>query len=309
MRYIKHSIFVTLILFITGIMASASNADEIRTIEFSVGNEYMYINEYQIKIEKPYVTDSNTIMVPVRAVAEALGAEVDWQGDTEPYKVYIKCSGTKAVYTIGDSMFCNEKNTVLSEVPLVNENDTTMVPLDSIVEALGADIEYDKGNIKAERHVYSARNKDTITNSRMGWSIAMPAGGIKNFNYTEDHEITFFADSNFFIETYPLGTDGSKETIDEYYYEILNNNTKNITVSIETNSDGDKYIFREYYSEGYVIEHLYQKNDIYYWLCAVAHSEEKEKYYEDLMKTFSLKSMTGDNVLDLSIINSMANIE
>lgn len=309
MKYIKYSIFVIVILIITETMAFSSNDGETRTIEFSVGNEYMYIDKDQIKIERPYVTDSNTIMVPVRAVAEALGAEVDWRGDTEPYKVYIKCSRTKAVYTIGGSIFCNEKNTVLSEVPLVNENDTTMVPLDSIVEALGADIEYDKGDIKVERRIYSVKDKDIITNSHMGWSIAMPVDGIKNFDYNEDHEITYFDDSIFFIGTYPLGTDGSNKTIDEYYDEILNNNTKNITVSIEMNSDGDKYLFREYFSEGYVIEHLYQKNDIYYWLCAVAHSEEKVKYYEDLMKTFSLNPITGDNAIDLSIINSMANIE
>ena len=49
MRYIKYSIFVIVIFIITAITAFASNADEIRTIELSVGNEYMYVNEEKVK--------------------------------------------------------------------------------------------------------------------------------------------------------------------------------------------------------------------------------------------------------------------
>jgi uncharacterized repeat protein (TIGR02543 family) len=73
-------------------------------------------------------------MVPLRFVAEALGAKLEWDGETQT--VTVELDGKTLKVTIG----------VLApgmDVPAYIANDRTMVPLRYISETLGCNVEWD----------------------------------------------------------------------------------------------------------------------------------------------------------------------
>jgi hypothetical protein len=86
--------------------------------------------------------DNGEIMVPARAVLEALGCEVKW---VAPNEVYIT-AGEKSIL-----IFINESNYQVNglektlSVPAYLEKDFTMIPVGFLVEELGAEVEFVSG--------------------------------------------------------------------------------------------------------------------------------------------------------------------
>ncbi len=93
----------------------------------------------------PEITDGRT-MVPMRAVFEALGADVNWIGEEQ---MIIATSGTKIiVLKIGASIlnYCDvstqeNKNIELDVVPVIKDG-RTLIPLRAVSEALGATVDW-----------------------------------------------------------------------------------------------------------------------------------------------------------------------
>jgi hypothetical protein len=80
----------------------------------------------------PVIVDGRT-MVPLRFVAEALGAKVEWDGDTQT--VSISLDGKTLTVTIGELA-------PGMDVPAMISNDRTMAPLRYISETLGCVVEW-----------------------------------------------------------------------------------------------------------------------------------------------------------------------
>lgn len=84
---------------------------------------------------------NNRTMLPIRFVAEALGAEVLWK-ETQADLVVIKKAGIEINITIGsDIAQVNGKNVKLDS-PSFLENDRTYLPLRFVSENLGAKVEW-----------------------------------------------------------------------------------------------------------------------------------------------------------------------
>lgn len=90
--------------------------------------------------QTPVNVDGRT-MVPLRAIFEALGAKVEWDGATQT--VTATKDDTTVVLTINSNEAWVNGKKVLLDVPakLINEN--TMVPIRFVSEALGANVEWD----------------------------------------------------------------------------------------------------------------------------------------------------------------------
>lgn len=93
---------------------------------------------------QPYVNSDGRTLVPVRFVAEALGAQVDWSakagGATD--KVYITSGSTKIVLTIGSASYTvNEESRTMDTAPVIS-NSRTMVPVRFVAEALGCTVDW-----------------------------------------------------------------------------------------------------------------------------------------------------------------------
>ncbi|MGN1318343.1 MAG: stalk domain-containing protein, partial [Lachnospirales bacterium] len=89
--------------------------------------------------EAPYI-ENGTTMVPMRAIFEALGAEVNYDNETKIISakkdstVILLASGSKGAFLNGE-----EKDL---GVEVANKNGNTMVPLRFVSEALGAKVEW-----------------------------------------------------------------------------------------------------------------------------------------------------------------------
>lgn len=108
--------------------------------------------------QKPFVNKDGRTMVPVRFVAEELGAKVAW--DQAAQKVIITRKDKAVVLWINQANYTvnGAKKSMDTKPVLVNKR--TMVPLRFISEALGAQVQWDG----ATRTVYVALY-DSATNA------------------------------------------------------------------------------------------------------------------------------------------------
>ena len=91
----------------------------------------------------PVIVNERT-MLPIRFIAEELGAKVDWEQETQTVKVDFEDNIITVV--IGqDKAFVNGEEIQLDATAVV-ENDRTYLPIRFIMENLGADVEWDKDN-------------------------------------------------------------------------------------------------------------------------------------------------------------------
>lgn len=90
---------------------------------------------------EPYIDQANRAMVPVRAIAEALGAKVDW--DEPARQVTITEGKNKVRLTIDSSSAqVNGVRKTMDTAPVIRQ-DRTMVPLRYVGEYLGASVDWD----------------------------------------------------------------------------------------------------------------------------------------------------------------------
>ena len=99
------------------------------------------INDNPIDFDQtPIIIDDRTL-VPLRAIFEALGATVEWDGDTQT--VTSEYNGIKIKLTIGDDkIYINGKeNEIDASAQLIDG--TTYVPIRAVAEAFNADVSWD----------------------------------------------------------------------------------------------------------------------------------------------------------------------
>lgn len=112
----------------------------------------VYINGVKVEFGdniNPYIdTEINLTMIPIRGVFEAADASVVWDGENQ------SVTGMR-----GDEFFTlqiGEKTAFINgaeytlEAPAVIKDNTTFVPLRFVMEALGADVEWDGENCAVE---------------------------------------------------------------------------------------------------------------------------------------------------------------
>ncbi|MFX4263314.1 stalk domain-containing protein [Pelotomaculum propionicicum] len=100
------------------------------------------VNEKYLSFDTPPVTQNGHLLVPVRAVCDELGANLNWDGlyqlislDIEDITVTLKI-GSSAAYLNGKE--------VIIDVPAQLIDNRTFVPLRFISEALGAQVRWDE---------------------------------------------------------------------------------------------------------------------------------------------------------------------
>ncbi|MCL2588560.1 MAG: stalk domain-containing protein [Oscillospiraceae bacterium] len=91
---------------------------------------------------QPQLINSRT-MVPIRAVVEALGAEVEWDRDTQTVTVYAAGGEHVLRLTIGSyTLYVNDVSTEMDVAPILLGN-RTLLPIRFVVEALGYNVDWD----------------------------------------------------------------------------------------------------------------------------------------------------------------------
>ncbi len=130
------------VLFYGCIIASAENTSNINIV-MTIDNPVMQVNNENVNIDEngtsPVIVDGRTL-VPIRAVAEALGGSIEWN-DTEKELTIIK-ENTSIELVIGKlNAEVNGSNVALDTAPKII-NGRTMLPLRFVAENLGADVNW-----------------------------------------------------------------------------------------------------------------------------------------------------------------------
>jgi len=103
-------------------------------MRFVIG-QYAYTQNgiNQVSDAAPFIVDDRT-MIPLRLIAEAMGANVNWDGSTQTATI---TQGTTIITLVIGQPLPNDLG-----IPIIR-NERTFVPLRFVAEALGADIEWD----------------------------------------------------------------------------------------------------------------------------------------------------------------------
>ena len=118
------------VLLITSIMLSS--------VVFAKGDIKVAIDGKQVEFDvKPQLINSRT-MVPLRAIFEALGAEVDWENDTQT--IVATKDGVTIVSTIGNTkMYVDDIEKTMDVAPMLVDG-RTLVPVRFVAEAFECEV-------------------------------------------------------------------------------------------------------------------------------------------------------------------------
>lgn len=116
----------------------------------------VYINGVLTEFPASPYTENYRTMVPMRRIFESLGAEVQWDNNTQ--SVTSETDDTVVILAIGmNTMYVNGKAVTLDVRPAL-VNDTTYVPLRAVSEAFGCAVDWDE----ASRSVYITTGENNI---------------------------------------------------------------------------------------------------------------------------------------------------
>ncbi len=105
------------------------------------------INGQTLDTDVDPIIDSGRILVPIRAICEAMGAEVEWQGDENT--VSAVRNGSRVSFVLGQTeAFKDGESIEMDVVPRV-EDETVLVPLRFISQALGAEVDWNEDTSEA----------------------------------------------------------------------------------------------------------------------------------------------------------------
>lgn len=105
---------------------------------------YVFVNGAELVTDQPAVIVEDRTLVPLRAIFEALGAEVDWDGETRT--VTSKKGDIEISLKIGEKTLYKNGEAIEIDVPAQIINDRTMVPVRAISEAYGCEVGWDGGS-------------------------------------------------------------------------------------------------------------------------------------------------------------------
>lgn len=98
-------------------------------------------NDIELKGDVPACVVSGRTLVPLRLIFSALGAEVEWDGETQTITSTL---GEKTVILrVGDTEMLRDGESVPLDVPPTVMNSRTLVPVRAVAEAFGASVEWD----------------------------------------------------------------------------------------------------------------------------------------------------------------------
>jgi uncharacterized protein YkwD len=115
---------------------------------FTMDNVGVGINGHIVKVSPPARMLNGSTFIPLRGVFEAIGAKVEWFGDTRSIEV-VKGNITVRLTINDKTAYVNGEPITLSTAPFVSSEGSTYVPLRFISETIGAKVGWDTENFVA----------------------------------------------------------------------------------------------------------------------------------------------------------------
>lgn len=128
----------------------------------------LFLDDYLLETDVPAVITNGRTMIPIRAVAEALGADVGWEETTR--QVTLTRAGTTIVMTIDSTTaMVNNVPTEMDVAPYILGG-RTLLPVRYVAEFFGQKVEWEEST----RRVFISEDKSAAGNSNLeDWAIHM----------------------------------------------------------------------------------------------------------------------------------------
>ncbi len=188
-KFLKVFMIVLAVLLCVQVGAYASESKEIK----------IFLDGKAVLFDSAPVIENGRTLVPLRAIFEAMGAEVEWDDTTKT--VTATRGDVKIRMTIGEMQFFANENTVALDVAAKIINSRTMVPARAIAESFGVDVAWDdeaKAVILSDDDFVKAYNAEMrktnefIISASADFSVAFSKGNIKiALGADEVNKITF----------------------------------------------------------------------------------------------------------------------
>ena len=159
---------------ISALVSETKSDNYIGSLNLKIGSDIMILDGEEIKIDNegsvPIIEDDTTLL-PIRGVAEAIGAEVKYYAPTQTVSLFN--NETEVNMQLGSTAIEINGETHQMSVPAKTVNDRTLIPLRAATEALGCDVAWDGQNqtimmtrpYQTKRVIVHSENADTANAS------------------------------------------------------------------------------------------------------------------------------------------------
>ena len=125
------ALFLSTLFILIAITLPVSATDDIKVV----------LDGKELVFEQPPVIVNDRTMVPMRAIFEALGAEVDWNTETKTASGY-KC-GIYIEFPIDEAFMIKNTIDIALDAPATLINGYTMLPVRAVAESFGVEVNWD----------------------------------------------------------------------------------------------------------------------------------------------------------------------
>lgn len=222
---------------------------------------------------QPTIIDGRT-MVPLRAIFEALGATVEWDGDTQTVTSVKK--DTTIQLTIGDAnLYVNGEAKAL-DVPAQIMDSRTLVPVRAISEAFGCQVDWNAAN----RIVSIVVNDDAMYQAFVNFVKTKGSIG-KDGTYGIQTDIPYYSSSSgTSFGTVTLVYDESAKELQLQVLEFMEHNDNDVTTVFLT-VDLPEKLSQYNWQFQYMIDDSSYKNNDYFMAAEGTLKANVESYLDD----------------------------
>lgn len=141
MKKIISAVVITALTITNSTPVIAASAKPVSIVSKAEERIPIIVDNMEIACDQSPVIIEDRVLVPLRAIFEALGAEVHWNNDER--SVIAMRSDITVSLTIGSTTLYKNGKPIYIDVPAQIINNKTLVPVRAVSESFGADVEWD----------------------------------------------------------------------------------------------------------------------------------------------------------------------
>ena len=124
----------------TNVSATIKKSNNI-IIKLAIGSKTAYIGDKEISLDAPPIIKDNRTLVPLRFIAQAFGAQVQWDAGIKV--VTILCQSHTIQLQIDSTIVTFDDSITKLDAPPIIKDNRTLVPLRFIAQAFGTQVKWD----------------------------------------------------------------------------------------------------------------------------------------------------------------------
>ena len=193
----------------------------------------VFVNGEQLEFDVPPIIENERTLVPMRAIFEALGAEVSWDNDTAT--VTAKKGEDTLTIAIGSNILYKNGAATELDVPAKIVDERTLVPVRAVSESFDAEVDWDgdKQRVLITAAAPVLLPLDTLSDADM--ARLKESGALIRYSF-EQLAMPAYALSGE-DDLYALMTEDKREELCNELYNAWRKNAAEYILNIQINSD------------------------------------------------------------------------